>query len=450
MSHDAPIHIKGSIPLTGAFVGPDVPALPDLQNCIHCGFCLPVCPTYIATGQELESPRGRLHLIRAALDGRAEASGRLLSHLELCLQCRACETACPSNVPYGRIMEDARASTMARGARERPRAWTLQSLALRHVIARRFVLRPLFSMLRLYTRSGLRRLVRGPLRRILPGRLLALESQVPALAGRPFRRSGTLASPERSKGRVAFLTGCVHGEMYPTMHEATIRVLARIGYEVVAPPAQRCCGALHSHAGDIEAARDLARRNIEAFADAEISVVIVNAAGCGAAMKEYGHLLRNDEQWADRAASFADSVFDVLEFVAEQDFTPGLGPVDRTVTLQDACHLAHAQGIREAPRTILNAIPGLRLNEMANPDRCCGSAGLYAAAQPEMSRAVLAAKMTEVEATGADVVATCNPGCTLQIENGVRGSEVSDATVQHVIELLDASYRAGDPATGPH
>ena len=167
-------------------------------------------------------------------------------------------------------------------------------------------------------------------------------------------------------------------------------------------------------------------------------------------MKEYGHLLRNDEQWADRAASFADSVFDVLEFVAEQDFTPGLGPVDRTVTLQDACHLAHAQGIREAPRTILNAIPGLRLNEMANPDRCCGSAGLYAAAQPEMSRAVLAAKMTEVEATGADVVATCNPGCTLQIENGVRGSEVSDATVQHVIELLDASYRAGDPATGPH
>ncbi len=447
MSDDAPIPIAGPIPIKGTFVGPDVPALPDLQNCIHCGFCLPVCPTYIATGQELESPRGRLHLIRAALDGRVEANGRLLSHLDLCLQCRACETACPSNVPYGRIMEDARASVMARGARRRPRSWTLQALVLRHVIARPRVLRPLFSLLRLYTRSGLQRLVRGPLLRLLPARLRALEAQAPSLAGRPFRRSGTLATPQTPKGRVAMLTGCVHGELYPAMHEATVRVLARIGYEVVAPPAQGCCGALHSHAGDIESARTLARRNIAAFEQAEISDVIVNAAGCGAAMKEYGHLLRNDEQWAGRAQRFAESVRDVLEFVAGQDFARGLGAVDRTVTLQDACHLAHAQGIREAPRTILNAIPGLRLNELATPDRCCGSAGLYSAAQPGMSRAVLDAKMADVESTGADVIATCNPGCTLQLETGVRNSEVSEATVQHVIELLDASYRAGEAAT---
>jgi glycolate oxidase iron-sulfur subunit len=442
---------------SGAFVGPDVPALPDLQNCIHCGFCLPVCPTYIATGQELESPRGRLHLIRAALDGRAEASGRLLAHLDLCLQCRACETACPSNVPYGRIVEDARAATMARGVRARPRSWSMRALTLRQVIARPRVLRPAFALLRLYGRSGVQRLVRGPLARLLPGRLREAEAQAPAPSGRPFRRSGVLTAPEQRRGRVAFLTGCVHGELYPSMHEATVRVLARLGFEVVAPLAQACCGALHSHGGDVEAARDLARRNIAAFDDAGegagvdagegagIDAVIVNAAGCGAAMKEYGRLLRNDVEWRDRAERFATSVRDVLEFVAGQDFAAGLGALDINVTLQDACHLAHAQGIRDAPREILRAIPGLRLHEMATPDRCCGSAGFYSVAQPEMSRTVLGAKMADVESTGATVIATANPGCTLQLENGVRGSELlaGRAAVQHVIELLDASYRAG-------
>ncbi|MEE8422320.1 MAG: heterodisulfide reductase-related iron-sulfur binding cluster [Dehalococcoidia bacterium] len=430
---------------SGAFVGPDIPALPDLQNCIHCGFCLPVCPTYIATGQELESPRGRLHLIRAALDGRAEPSGRLLAHLDLCLQCRACETACPSNVPYGRIMEDARAATMARGVRARPLSWTLRALALRHVITRPRVLRPAFGLLRLYARSGLQRLVRGPLARVLPRRLRDIEAQAPALRDRPFRRSGVLAIPDQARGRVAFLTGCVHGEMYPSMHEATVRVLARLGFEVVAPPAQTCCGALHSHSGDAEAARDLARRNIVAFEDAGVEALIVNAAGCGAAMKEYGRLLRNDAEWSDRAERFAASVRDALEFVAAQHFDVGLGALDVDVTLQDACHLAHAQGIRDAPRAILRAIPGLRLHEMATPDRCCGSAGFYSVARPEMSRTVLAAKMADIETTGADVIATANPGCTLQLETGIRRSErlAGRAAVQHVIELLDASYRSG-------
>jgi glycolate oxidase iron-sulfur subunit len=214
---------------------------------------------------------------------------------------------------------------------------------------------------------------------------------------------------------------------------------------------------LHSHGGDVEAARDLARRNIAAFDDAGegagvdagegagVDAVIVNAAGCGAAMKEYGRLLRNDVEWRDRAERFATSVRDVLEFVAGQDFAAGLGALDINVTLQDACHLAHAQGIRDAPREILRAIPGLRLHEMATPDRCCGSAGFYSVAQPEMSRTVLGAKMADVESTGATVIATANPGCTLQLENGVRGSELlaGRAAVQHVIELLDASYRAG-------
>jgi len=424
------------------FVGPDVPALADLQNCIHCGFCLPSCPTYIATGQELESPRGRLHLISAVTSGRVEASDRLLAHLDLCLQCRACETACPSAVPYGRIMEDARASIMANPFRRRPRSWQARALVLRWVLARPRVLRAAFALARLYVRSGAQRLVRGPLARVMPARLRLLEASAPIPARRPFARRRALAAPPGATARIALLTGCVHGELYPAMHEATVRVLARLGCEVVAPPAQACCGALHSHAGDAATARALARRNIAAFESAGVDAVIVNAAGCGAAMKEYGRLLRHDPRWHERAERFSAGVRDVLEFVAERDFARDLGAVAADVTLQDACHLAHAQGIREAPRAILRAIPGLRLREMETPDRCCGSAGLYSAVQPEMSATVLAAKLQDVAATGARVVCTSNPGCTLQIESGVRRQGMR-VEVRHVIELLDASQRAG-------
>jgi glycolate oxidase iron-sulfur subunit len=429
------------------FAGEDAPALSDLQNCIHCGFCLPVCPTYLATGQELESPRGRLHLMRAVIDGRADASDRLLSHLDLCLQCRACETACPSAVPYGRIMEDARAATMARGVTRRPLAWTLRALLLRHVVARPRVLGALFAAGRTYTRSGLQARIRGPWRRAVPGPLRTLEAQLPVLEAAPYRRRGSLARPEPARQRVALLTGCVHGELYPGVHEATVRVLAHLGCEVVAPPAQSCCGALHSHAGDAPAARELARRNIAAFEAADVDAVIVNAAGCGAAMKEYGRLLRHDREWAPRAEAFAAQVRDVLEFVAAQPFADGLGALDLDVTVQDACHLAHAQRIRRAPRAILEAIPGLRLHELRTPDRCCGAAGLYSLVQPAMSRAVLDAKLADIEASGASVVATANPGCTMQIEAGLRRAGMP-VTVRHVIELLDQSYRAANGTEG--
>ena len=450
------------------FRGPDAPALEDLQNCIHCGFCLPACPTYIATGQELESPRGRLHLIRGVLDGQVEPTERLLSHLDLCLQCRACETACPSAVPYGRIMEDARASIMADPTR-RPRGWSLRALLLRQVLARPRVLRAAFAVARLYTRSGLQRLLRGRLRGrlgdILPARLAAIEAQAPVLDRAPFRRSGVLTEPLLQgpqlqgpqlqgpqpqglrRARVALLTGCVQGELYPQTHEATLRVLARLGCEVIAPPAQVCCGALHSHAGDAQTARALARRNIAAFEEADVEAVIVNAAGCGAAMKEYGRLLRDDSRWAGRAEAFAAGVRDVLEYVAAQDFAGDsarkLGAVDADVTLQDACHLAHGQGIRDAPRAILRAIPGLRLQEQGTPDRCCGSAGVYSLVQSAMAQTVLAAKLEDIASTGASIVATANPGCTLQLEAGLRRAG-QPVTVQHVIELLDRSYTAGD------
>lgn len=424
------------------FVGPDVPSAEDLSNCIHCGFCLPSCPTYVATGQELESPRGRLHLIAGIREGRIEGTPRALLHLDLCLQCRACETACPSAVPYGRIMEDARASIMANPPLAQPRTWRLRTLVLRHVVADRTRLRLAMTGLRLYQRLGLQRFVRQRLAHLLPAPLRRLEASAPRLEGRPFRRTGTLAAPRGATTRVAMLLGCMHGEMYPGMHRATVTALEHVGCEVVAPPAQVCCGALHAHAGDAETARALARRNIHAFEEAGIDAVIVNAAGCGAAMKEYGRLLRHDPNWAARAEAFSAKVKDALEFVAGRDFALGLGRVERTVTLQDACHLAHAQGIREAPRAILRVIPGVTLREMANPDRCCGSAGLYSAVQPEMSGRVLEPKMASIAATGAGTVCTSNPGCTLQIETGALRHGV-DAEVRHVIEVLAESIEAG-------
>ena len=425
-----------------SFVGPDTPSAEDLHNCIHCGFCLPSCPTYIATGHELESPRGRLHLIESVRSGRIDASSQLLGHLDLCLQCRACETACPSAVPYGRIMEDARASIMAHPARRQPRSWWLRAFVLRHVIAKPRILRAALFPARLYSRSGLQRLVRGKLASRLPKSLARLESLSPDLGRNPYRQRGTLTSPAEPKARVALLAGCVHGEFFPQTHEATIRVLAALNCEVVAPPDQSCCGALHQHAGDASTGRDLARNNIVAFKRAGVDAVIVNAAGCGAAMKEYGHLLRDDPFWAERAEQFSSSVRDVLEYVAERIDEPNLRdrlrPVDLEVTLQDSCHLAHAQGVRDAPRAILGAIPELRLNEMKTPDRCCGSAGLYSAVQPDMSARVLEAKMDDIQSTGAKVICTANPGCTMQLQAGVRRRGLT-AEVQHVIEILSQS-----------
>ena len=334
------------------FSGQDAPSLEDLQNCIHCGFCLPACPTYIATGHELESPRGRLHLIRGVLDGKVEATERLISHLDLCLQCRACETACPSSVPYGRIMEDARASIVADPA-VRPSSWTWRTLLLRRVLTAPWLLRLLLGGARVSQRLGLRALVRGRVGDYLPQRLRDLEAQGPVLRGAPFRRRGTLASPAEAGERVALLLGCVQGEIYPQTHEATVRVLARLGCEVVAPERQVCCGALHTHAGDAETARDLARRNIEAFEHARVDAVIVNAAGCGAAMKEYGRLLRNDRRWAERAEQFASKVRDVLEFVADRDFEHGLGRVedlgDAAGRLPPGARAGHPRGASPHP-----------------------------------------------------------------------------------------------------
>ena len=409
----------------------------DLTRCVHCGFCLQACPTYLELGMETDSPRGRIALIEAVSSGRAEATPALVAHLDLCLQCRACETACPSGVAYGRIMETARAEIVERGA---PRGWRLRAFALRQLLPHRRRLGALMAVLRLYERSPLRTLLRAS--RLL--RLLRLEDAERLLP----EVSAPFAPPRQPDGltrSVALLTGCVMPHMYPRTHDATVRVLNRLGYRVVFPNAQTCCGALSAHAGDRGFARQLARRNVDAFLGAGVEAVIVDAAGCGASMKEYGELLAADAAYAGRARQLAAMTRDVLEFVDSLDFGR-LGELRATVTYQDSCHLAHAQRITTAPRRLLRAIPGIEFREMAAADRCCGSAGLYSFAQRDMSSRVLDAKMEDVRRTGASVIATANPGCMSQLEAGMRRCGL-DGRVVHVIELVDEAMRAaGDGA----
>jgi glycolate oxidase iron-sulfur subunit len=402
----------------------------DIARCVHCGFCLQACPTYVQLGMETDSPRGRIALVDALTSGRAAPSAALLSHLDLCLQCRACETACPSSVPYGRIIETARAGVMADGTA--PRSWRLRAFALRQLLPHRRRLEVAMMLLRLYRALPLAWVIRrtGVLRRVSPS-LAAAEAAMPAVPRTPFR------PPEQPAGltrTVAMLTGCVMPHLYPRTHDATVRVLNRLGYRVIFPEST-CCGALSLHAGDRRFAQKLARRTIDAFLKERVDAIIVNSAGCGSTMKEYADLLSGDARYRDKAARLAALTKDVLEFVAAHDL-PAVHEVPLAVTYQDSCHLAHAQRISAAPRLLLRAIPGLELREMAAPDRCCGSAGVYNLVQRDMSERLLASKMDDVAGTGATCIATANPGCMMQLESGVRQRGLR-AEVVHVIELLD-------------
>jgi glycolate oxidase iron-sulfur subunit len=395
------------------------------------------------TGQELESPRGRIALIRAVHEGRAPLSDALISHLDLCLQCRACEAVCPSAVPYGRIIESARAQifTQRRGPRWKRLARTA---ALRGLLPHKRVIRGLAEGLRLYERLGAQSILRRSwIYDRLPRRMRALEQLTPRLSPRFFDPEATVMPAfGQATHRVALFTGCVMPYMNAETHEATVRVLRRNGCDVLIPAEQVCCGALMVHSGDREPARELARRNIDCLLDLGVDSVIVNAAGCGSTLKEYGQLLEGDPSYAAKAAQFDALVKDATEFVASLPFDHDLGEVTARVTYQDSCHLAHAQRIREAPRRILRAIPGVSLVELPHADLCCGSAGIYNLLQPAMSMQLLDEKMQEVEASGAEVIVTANPGCMLQLEAGLRRSGLA-GHVTHVIELLDQAYAAG-------
>ncbi len=394
--------------------------------------CLEACPTYQITRLETESPRGRIHLMINMLEG-GPRSGATQLHLDRCLACRACEVVCPSGVPYGQLIEAAH-TVIADEARPR-RGWLagrLRRLAL-NVLSDAASLGRAAAILGLYERLGVRALLRATgLTRVLPRGLRRLEALYPPF-GRPRYRAP--APPPAPRARVALLLGCVMRVAYGDVHTAAGRILARQGIAVIDAPAQTCCGALHAHAGEREDARALARRNIAAFEAAAVDAVVVDAAGCGAHLKGYADLLADDQAWATRAAAFASKVRDVNEYLA-QVAHERLGRLDLRATYQDACHLAHAQGIRKQPRDLLSRVHGLELLEMADADVCCGSAGSYNLTQPDYADRLLARKVDAILATGARAVISANPGCMLQIEAGLR-ARGSQLPVLHVVEVLD-------------
>jgi len=412
-----------------------------LYRCVHCGLCLEACPTYRELGVETDSPRGRLYLMRAMVEGRLDLTEGVATHMHRCLVCRACETACPSGVPFGHLME----LTRDHIRREMPQpaaSSLLRKLILHHVFPHPARLKALGLLGKVYQRSGVQRAVRAS--GLLPAKLAEAEQLMPAVSEEAFQApaDGWFRS-KQAKYRVGLLSGCIMSVAFADVDRATVRVLTRNGCDVFVAPAQTCCGALHAHDGDRDTARELARRNVAAFEGAQLDAIIMNAAGCGALMKSYAELLHDDPKYAQRAAAFATRVKDVTEFLAGIDFDRGFGPLKRTVTFQDPCHLAHGQRIREAPRILLRAIPGLRLVEMRDSDRCCGSAGIYNITEPELSRRFMAEKAQSTAETGASVVVSANPGCIIQLQAGLR-QRGSQMAVKHIVEILDEAYQQGE------
>jgi glycolate oxidase iron-sulfur subunit len=423
------------LPEGSRFIGPiglaanwrpgEAPSDDDLATCVACGLCLPHCPTYRLTGEESASPRGRIAAMRAVAEGRANVDATFARFMDLCLECRACEDVCPSHVPFGRMMERARVQIEPlRTRRARFIRWLGMNVALR----RRWVL----SLLRWLT----------PVARPFLGK--RVRSLVPR--GSPGPRVPTSVEPEGPpRGTVAILTGCVQDQWYRSASRATVRVLVRNGWRVIAPGRQACCGAIHAHNGRLKTARRLARRNLSAFDGADW--VVVAAAGCGAHMKEYGDLLGTEE-----ASAFSARVRDLMEFLDEKGVEPPAhgpgaeGPI--RVAYHDACHALRAQRIREHPRAVLRRIPGVEILEVVDGDRCCGAAGLYNVLEPEMSDRLMAQKAAAIAATDADAVASANPGCTMQIAAGLRNAG-RPLEVLHPVELLDRAYEATGSQSDP-
>lgn len=410
-------------------------AAAGLDKCVHCGFCLQACPTYVTLEDENDSPRGRLVLMRALLEGELSPDDPdVHTHMDRCLGCRGCETACPSGVPYGHLLEATRATL----AQTTPIA-ALARLVL-WIFARPAALRLALVGARIARGTGVARLLSR-----LPGRLgfanAMLASTAPALRTLSYDPAHIRAEGAReSRETVALLRGCVMEGLYARVNAATERTLTVNGYDMLEAPGQRCCGALHAHAGDLTTARDLARVNVAAFERSGAERIVVNAAGCGAMCKEYGQLLADDPLWSDRAAAVSARVRDVTELLADAGPLPG-GPLPLAATYDAPCHLQHAQRVTTPPLTVLGAIPGLTLAPLRDSDLCCGSAGIYNLVEPDTSNTVLEPKLTNIAATGARWVATGNPGCLMQIGAGLLQNG-SHARAIHPVELLDASYAA--------
>ncbi len=441
-----------------AFEGPDAPPADLIDTCVHCGFCLPTCPTYVLWGEEMDSPRGRVYLMKAGVEGRAEMSPAFVQHFDRCLGCVACVTACPSGVQYGPLIEKTRAQIERRHERTLPDRLFRSALMalipnptrLRIVMAPLALLGPIVRLVGRALMPPTADVAESGARRPQPSgeasfwrRVAAALALSPPVSLLSLFRSIPEHTPAVGEARmkVAVLTGCVQRLSFDDVNRATVNVLAAEGCSVAAPGAQGCCGALPLHAGAIDQARRLAKHNIEVFERAGVERIVVNAAGCGSAMKEYKDLLAADQEWAARAHAFSGKVRDVSELLVElgEPRAPR-SPIHARVAYHDACHLAHGQGVRTQPRALLQAIPGVELLTPAESEICCGSAGIYNLVQPEPAGQLGARKARNIAALSPDLIATANPGCTLQIAAAARILGYN-WPVFHPIQLLDASIR---------
>jgi glycolate oxidase iron-sulfur subunit len=419
----------------------EAPLQKDLDKCVHCGLCLNACPTYRELGVEMDSPRGRIYQMVQITTGQAEMSDAYVEHMDLCLACRGCETACPSGVQYGKLIEAARAHI----EENRPRPALIRLFRwfiFGQLLQTRWMLGLAGAGLYLYQVSGIQKFVRStgilkPFGKLAEIELLSPNAEAPFFfgqIGKVFPAEGT------QKYKVAFLAGCIQNVSFARLNEATVRVLQKNGCEVHIPAEQGCCGALHVHSGRKEDGRKLARNNIDALLGGGFDAIISNTGGCGSTLKEYHELLETDEKYHDRAKEFVKKMKDVNEFLGSIELNPKMGAVPMTVTYQDSCHLAHGQKVRVGPRKILGAIPELKFKEMPMSDLCCGSAGIYNVVQSEMASQLLKNKMEYVNGTGAAVIVASNPGCMLQLDAGAR-LHGKGQRVMHVVQVLDEAYK---------
>ncbi|MDE0400411.1 MAG: (Fe-S)-binding protein [Candidatus Poribacteria bacterium] len=415
--------------------------------CTHCGLCLPTCPTYRELGLETDSPRGRLYLMGSAFkdEDATPLSEEWSEYIYRCLDCRACETACPSGVHFGELLEQARAIYEQNAPRSAAyRFWT--NLVFKQLLPNKERLDLIFELMWLYQRLGIRWFVQKTGILKLMGQLGQMESLLPKIPPPQLKytiRDITPAEGE-TRYRVGFIPGCIMNQVFTETNVATIRVLAQNGCEVVTPRQQTCCGALHLHNGVRDVASTLAKQNIDAFGAQNLDAIIINSAGCGATLKEYEALLENDTTYAAKAEHFSHKMRDISEFLAEIEMIPPTGKIAKRVTYDEPCHLLHGQGVKEQPRKVLESIPGLELIELTESEWCCGSAGIYNITQPELSQEILERKMAHIAETDADIVATGNPGCLLQIQLGIQKHGLS-MKAMHPVNLLDYAYRGIAP-----
>jgi glycolate oxidase iron-sulfur subunit len=468
-------------PRVGTYVAGDAPAKELIQRCVHCGFCLPSCPTYAVLGVEMDSPRGRIRLMKSAWEGRiGPGNAGFGDHLYMCLDCRACETACPSGVEFGKLVEAGRGQIER--ARPRPLAERIvRSLVFDQLLPHRGRLAAVTRLTYVAKRIGVGTLLGLVAPRVgLAKRLRDMLDLVPAQRPTGARLPSVVPAAGTRRARVALFEGCVQRAAFGATNEATARVLARNGMEVVVVADQTCCGALHVHAGERDGGRALARRNIAAFSsvaggsapagraglfsrrglrplpppdghprdDTPFDAIVVNAAGCGANLKEYGWLLKDDPAWSERAQRFSAKVRDATEILDDMGLTAAPGRIEASVAYDEPCHLLHGQKVSAQPKALLAAIPGLRVVPLTEADWCCGSAGVYNVTQPDLSRTLLHRKMEHVRRAAPDILVTANPGCLMQLMAGVREAGLRMEVV-HLIDLLDRAYRSSQGASPP-